>query len=133
MDSHNILQGCGNPVCVVIDSKPRRFRSVCAYLKFLCETNRKEQMNYMQKGDCYDISMFLNKPILWNQKITYGKLCIVDNKNGAAEKPWTDDDQNLDQCMSCQMHDYCNKIITINIDLQNVIKIHLKKEATLEI
>ena len=50
------FQGCGNPVCVVIDTKPMRFRSICQYLRVICDANRKEQMNFLQKGDCYDIS-----------------------------------------------------------------------------
>ena len=33
-----------------------RFRSICQYLSFICDANRKEQMNFLQKGDCYDIS-----------------------------------------------------------------------------
>ena len=29
------FQGCGNPVCVVIDRKPRRFKSICQLKTFL--------------------------------------------------------------------------------------------------
>ena len=47
-------QGCGNPVCVVIDQKPRRFKSLCSFIKFV--KPRGDQMNFIQKGDCYDIS-----------------------------------------------------------------------------
>ena len=66
------VQGCGNPICVVLDRKVFRFPSLCAYARsstantsttntstiprYICDENRKEQMNFIQKGDCYDIS-----------------------------------------------------------------------------
>ena len=43
-------------MCVVIDTKPRRFRSLCQFILFVSESNRKSQVNFLQKGDCYDIS-----------------------------------------------------------------------------
>ena len=47
-------------------------------------------------------------------------MIVVDNKEGAAKKPWTDEDQSLDQCTACEDHEYCNQTFTINVDLQNV-------------
>ena len=54
------LQGCGNPVCVVLDRKPRRFRSLCHFVSYVAAQNRKNQVNFIQKGDCYDISKYNN-------------------------------------------------------------------------
>merc|ERR1719402_1660506 len=48
-------QGCGNPICVVLDQKPRRFPSLCQFRKWLLETSRDCQINFIQKGDCYEI------------------------------------------------------------------------------
>merc|ERR1712142_875672 len=48
-------KGCGNPICVVIDRRVVRFPSICQYSKFACENSRKNQVNFIQKGDCYDI------------------------------------------------------------------------------
>ena len=53
------LQGCGNPVCVVLDRKPRRFRSLCHFVSYVAAQNRKNQVNFIQKGDCYDISIIM--------------------------------------------------------------------------
>merc|ERR1711974_78836 len=49
-------KGCGNPLCVVLDRKVYRFPSLCTYSSHICNENRKDQMNFIQKGDCYDIS-----------------------------------------------------------------------------
>ena len=57
-------QGCGNPVCVVIDSKPRRFQSVCKFIEFIEGTDRDKMMHFLQKGDCYDISIAVCSLIL---------------------------------------------------------------------
>ena len=72
-------------------------------------------MNFIQKGDCYDISKAYHT-ISFRYIFTFS----VDNKEGAAEKPWTDENQSLDQCDSCEEHEYCNLTFTINVDLQNV-------------
>merc|ERR1719233_2616952 len=93
-------KGCGNPICVVIDGKPRRFKSLCEYSEFACKNSRKNQMNFIQKGDCYD---------------------IIDNNEGATTKPWTPTDLDLGDCSECKEDDYCKKPITINIDLKNLL------------
>merc|ERR1712142_1001685 len=93
-------KGCGNPVCVVIDRKPIRFPSICHYTEFACENSRKNQMNFLQKGDCYD---------------------IIDYNDGAKNKPWTPIDLDLGDCSDCKKHQYCGKTITINVDLQNLL------------
>ena len=37
------------------------------FFSHICTENRKDQMNYIQKGDCYDISenWELSQPVLW--------------------------------------------------------------------
>ena len=52
------IQGCGNPLCVIIDRKPMRFLSVCEFVNYVSINQRKQQVNFIQKGDCYDISKF---------------------------------------------------------------------------
>ena len=93
-------KGCGNPICTVIDRKARRFSSICSYIKFACVNSRKNQFNFIQKGDCYD---------------------IIDKKDGAKNKPWTPKDLDLSDCSACAKDQYCGQTITINIDLMNVI------------
>jgi len=93
------IQGCGNPICVVIDRKVRRFKSVCKYSKFVCDESRKNQMNFIQKGDCYD---------------------IIDG-DGAEKEPWTPPDLDLGDCEACKKDEYCGKKVTVNIDLKNIV------------
>ena len=50
------VKGCGNPICVILDKKPVRFTSICQFINYLCNNNRQKQVNFIQKGDCYDIS-----------------------------------------------------------------------------
>ena len=59
----HVSQGCGNPICVILDKKPVRFSSVCQFVNFLCNNNRRQQVNFIQKGDCYDISKY---PVWWD-------------------------------------------------------------------
>ncbi|XP_023334540.1 uncharacterized protein LOC111706022 [Eurytemora carolleeae] len=86
-------QGCGNPVCVIIDSKPRRFKSLCEFKSFLQTENRLSQVNFVQKGDCYD---------------------IIDNPEGAEKKTWSD---NAKDCSMCRENDLCNGPIVVVVDL----------------
>ncbi len=50
-------EGCGTPVCVIVDAKPTRFSSLCALTAFLGETALQRQFFMVQKGDCADASM----------------------------------------------------------------------------
>merc|ERR1712142_654647 len=63
-------------------------------------TAEKNQVNFIQKGDCYD---------------------IIDNDEGAKEKPWTPPDEDLGDCSECKKDQYCGQPITVNIDLQNLL------------
>ena len=92
--------GCGNPICTVLDQKPVRFSSFCAYSKEMCQKSRKNQMNFIQKGDCYD---------------------IIDSKEGAKKKPWTDQELDLGDCSACRKDNYCNQTVTVNIDLKSLL------------
>ena len=94
-------KGCGNPLCVIIDRKPMRFHSLCEFVNYLVLNNRKQQVNFIQKGDCYD---------------------IIDNKEGARDKPWVSEDEDLSDCTStCEKNDFCKNPVTVNIDLKNIL------------
>merc|ERR1712055_658270 len=98
-------KGCGNPICVVLDQKPRRFPSLCQFRKWLLDTSRDCQINYIQKGDCYEI--------------------IDGNGKNYEKQPWTEplpDDENNDICGGCRKDANCRKKITFNIDLQNLLE-----------
>merc|ERR1719402_702145 len=98
-------QGCGNPICVVLDQKPRRFPSLCQFRKWLLETSRDCQINFIQKGDCYE---------------------IIDGNGKKNEKqPWTEDlpdDNYNDICEGCRNDTYCRSKVTFNIDLQSLLE-----------
>merc|ERR1711915_667350 len=98
--------GCGNPVCVIIDAKPRRFRSLCQMAKFLRMNNRAEKyINFVQKGDCYD---------------------IIDNgdrqsgKGGADDKSWIN--AAPQGCERCMQDKDCNQHVVLIIDIMSVLK-----------
>merc|ERR1719402_256769 len=98
-------QGCGNPICVVLDQKPRRFPSLCQFRKWLLETSRDCQINFIQKGDCYE---------------------IIDGNGKKNEKqPWTEplpDDNYNDICEGCRNDTNCRSKVTFNIDLQSLLE-----------
>jgi len=99
-------KGCGNPICVVLDQKPRRFPSLCQFRKWLLDTSRDCQINYIQKGDCYE---------------------IIDGDGQKNEKqPWTeplpDSTYDNDICEGCRNDTNCKKKVTFNIDLQNLLE-----------
>ena len=52
-------KGCGYPICVLIDAKPVRFRSLCRFMKFIKEENLEFRMFHFQKGDCITASKFV--------------------------------------------------------------------------
>merc|ERR1719431_351806 len=94
-------KGCGNPVCVVIDRKPRRFESLSSFNRFMGEERPGDQINFVQKGDCYD---------------------IIEN-DGGRTKPWVDPSPALqmEDCERCRKDIYCGKEIVINVDLSSII------------
>ena len=48
--------GCGFPVCANIDSKPKRFRSLCQLVLYMKNNNMVRRVLHIQKGDCADAS-----------------------------------------------------------------------------
>lgn len=47
---------CGRPICALIDSRPKRFASLCNFTLFLKENHLSRQLFHIQKGDCADAS-----------------------------------------------------------------------------
>ena len=48
--------GCGFPVCAIVDSKPKRFRSICRLVQYMKENNIVRRVLHIQKGDCANAS-----------------------------------------------------------------------------
>merc|ERR1711964_569396 len=44
--------GCGFPICVEVDMIPKRFTSMCAFAKWMKETNQQNRVFMVQKQDC---------------------------------------------------------------------------------
>ena len=56
-------EGCGFPICVLIDARPKRFRSLCQFIKYIKEESLHFRMFHIQKGDCTAASKSEKKPI----------------------------------------------------------------------
>ena len=52
-------EGCGTPVCALVDARPKRFASMCALVRFLRENSLQRQFFMVQKGDCADASGYI--------------------------------------------------------------------------
>ena len=70
---------------------------------------------------------FRRETAMISVKMLIIKLCLknplhppVDNKDGAAEKPWISSSEDLSDCSACQADADCGRYITLNIDLNNV-------------
>ena len=50
------VKGCGRPVCAIIDSRPKRFPSLCNLTLYLMQHDLTRRMFHVQKGDCADAS-----------------------------------------------------------------------------
>ena len=50
--------GCGFPICTIIDSKPKRFRSTCDLAGYMKENGLYQRVLHFQKGDCADASEY---------------------------------------------------------------------------
>ena len=48
--------GCGRPICVLVDSRPVRFRSFCEFWEWLERDQIERRFFHLQKGDCADAS-----------------------------------------------------------------------------
>ena len=51
------VKGCGRPVCAIIDSRPKRFASLCNFTLHLKQNEMTRRLFHLQKGDCADASM----------------------------------------------------------------------------
>ncbi len=49
--------GCGSPVCTIIDSRPMRFPSMCGLVAFMKKLGMVRRVLHVQKGDCADASI----------------------------------------------------------------------------
>merc|ERR1711962_83840 len=83
--------GCGNPICVLIDARPERFKSMCDFIHYIDDNKLRYRMFHIQKGDCYTAIQGKGHKYEWGkdescgdygQGSNYGKydvpLCLVD-------------------------------------------------------
>ena len=64
--------GCGFPICVDVDMRPKRFESMCSFTKWMKENGHERRIFEVQKGGCEDVSK-LNSHIVANK-------CYCKNK-----------------------------------------------------
>jgi len=100
LDPGYAKMGCGNPICVLLDRRPVRFHSLCHFNREVAA--RGAQVNYIQKGECYD---------------------IMDRSGTTNDQPWVAEEPALQDkdCQSCSFNEDCNKKITFNVDLLSII------------
>ena len=48
--------GCGFPICVDVDMRPKRFESMCSFTKWMIENGHERRIFEVQKGGCEDVS-----------------------------------------------------------------------------
>ena len=53
-------KGCGYPICVDVDMRPKRFKSMCSFVKWLRDNNHVRRIFLVQKGGCEDVSKFVD-------------------------------------------------------------------------
>ena len=53
--------GCGAPVCVLLDSRPKRFPSMCSFIGFVVTYALNQRIFHVQKGDCAYASKFTHQ------------------------------------------------------------------------
>ncbi len=53
-------EGCGFPVCALVDSRPKRFVSLCALAGWMREQGLERRVLELQKGGCEDVSELAN-------------------------------------------------------------------------
>ena len=53
-------KGCGYPICVDVDMRPKRFKSICSFVKWLRDNNHVRRIFLVQKGGCEDVSKFVD-------------------------------------------------------------------------
>ena len=55
-------EGCGFPICVDVDMKPKRFESMCRFVKWMKDQGHERRIFVIQKGGCEDVSK--NSPLV---------------------------------------------------------------------
>ena len=48
--------GCGFPICVDVDMRPKRFASMCSFVRWLKDNGHERRIFAVQKGGCEDVS-----------------------------------------------------------------------------
>ena len=48
--------GCGYPVCAIVDGRPKRFVSLCNFTAWMEEMGLTRRVFELQKGGCEDVS-----------------------------------------------------------------------------
>ena len=51
--------GCGFPVCAIVDGRPKRFVSLCNFTAWMEEMGLTRRVFELQKGTCEDVSELL--------------------------------------------------------------------------
>ena len=70
----NEAPGCGAPICVIIDSRPKRFASMCSFIGFIVSYAMHQRIFHIQKGDCAYASKFKDSLLLAFLKIVTKSL-----------------------------------------------------------
>merc|ERR1712037_371167 len=80
-------EGCGRPVCAIIDSRPIRFASLCQLFNHMTNEGMYSRVLHIQKGDCADAIEHEGKNWPWSSK--------------------------PNSCRECESHAPCNKPICV--------------------
>jgi len=72
--------GCGNPICVLIDARPERFKSMCQFVHYLEDNNLHRRMFHIQKGDCLNAIAKKSKNWAWGDKASCSEYSGEDQK-----------------------------------------------------
>ena len=85
------VDGCGTPICVNIDARPKRFESLCRFVSYLKTDCIKRQFYQIQKGDCAD---------------------AIEGKG--FDRVWGE--MPKDECKTCLNNDICNTKICLGFN-----------------
>merc|ERR550519_272881 len=143
-------QGCGNPICVVLDQKPRRFPSLCQFRKWLLETSRDGQKTEKQPwtddlpdDDSNDICEGCRNDTNCRKKVTFNidLQNLLDGQSSAKGGPiYKTVDEGEATRMSgvpvefdniCEAMKYFSKRENLNINTQVIGFGHKQKSALL--
>ena len=101
-------EGCGTPVCVLIDSRPKRFQSLCSFARHLKNAELNRQFFQVQKGDCADASMCIT--VYTISKCTFKGNCTAVEQKG---HDWHWGSKPTDGCQGCQGDKGCQTKICV--------------------